>query len=201
MENGRWITRLGSVAALVLAGVLMGSVMLTPVGAHITTFNHLKAKHFYTKKAADARFVDTAEGDARYTNVAKAPIAKVATGGHFSVPSTTYTNVTGATATVDVPAGSNGLIIARFTASSICGPSGGCRVRILIGGVEGSPTEVSPYDTGGSDSSTEYEGHAVDRSATVGPGTYTVQVQAARGTGITFFDLDNWHLTVERFIV
>jgi hypothetical protein len=60
MENGKWVRRLGSVAALVLAGVLMGSVMLTPVGAHITTFNHLKTKHFYTKKAADARFVDTA---------------------------------------------------------------------------------------------------------------------------------------------
>lgn len=201
MENGKWITRLGSVAALVLAGVLMGSVMLTPVGAHITTFNHLKAKHFYTKKAADARFVDTAEGDARYTNVAKVPIAKVATGGHFSVPSATYTNVTGATATVDVPAGTNGLIIARFTASSICGPSGGCRVRILIGGVEGSPTEVSPWDSGVTDGSVDYEANAQDRSKTVGAGTHTVQVQAARGSGTTFYDLDNWHLTVERFIV
>jgi hypothetical protein len=47
--------------ALLLVGMLMGSVMLTPVGAHITSFNHLKTKHFYTKKAADARFIDAGE--------------------------------------------------------------------------------------------------------------------------------------------
>lgn len=201
MVKGKWATGLGRAVTLVAAGALVGSVMLTPVGAHITNFNHLKTKHFYTKKAADARFVDTAEGDARYLSTARVPIAKVATGGHFSVPSTTYTNVTGATATVDVPAGASGLIVARFTASSICGPSGGCNVRILIGGVEASPALVSPWDSGVTDSSVDYEASALDRSRTVGAGSHTIQVQAARGSGTTFYDLDNWHLTVERFIV
>jgi hypothetical protein len=54
----RWVAR--SVAVLV-AGMLAGSVMLTPVGAHITTFNHLKTKHFFTKKAANARFINVGE--------------------------------------------------------------------------------------------------------------------------------------------
>lgn len=54
----RWVAR--SLAVLVV-GMLAGSVMLTPVGAHITTFNHLKTKHFYTKKAADSRFINVGE--------------------------------------------------------------------------------------------------------------------------------------------
>jgi hypothetical protein len=51
---GQWV-------AVLLVGMLAGSVMLTPVGAHIKNFNHLKTKHFYTKKAADARFVNVGE--------------------------------------------------------------------------------------------------------------------------------------------
>jgi hypothetical protein len=52
--------------------MLAGSVMLSPVGAHISTFNHLKAKHFYTKKAADTRFINVGEEAATATNAANA---------------------------------------------------------------------------------------------------------------------------------
>jgi hypothetical protein len=55
----RW--GVGFCVAVLLAGMLAGSVMLTPVGAHITTFKHLKTKHFYTKKAADSRFINVGE--------------------------------------------------------------------------------------------------------------------------------------------
>lgn len=74
--------KIGQWLAVLLTGMLAGSVMLTPVGAHISTFNHLKAKHFYTKKAADARFITPAaadalfltpaEGDARYAQASSA---------------------------------------------------------------------------------------------------------------------------------
>jgi hypothetical protein len=54
-------TRIIGVSAVVLlAGMLAGTILITPVGAHITTFKHLK-KHFYTKQAADARFLDASE--------------------------------------------------------------------------------------------------------------------------------------------
>jgi hypothetical protein len=52
--NAQWVV-------VLLTGMLAGTVLITPVGAHIVTFNHLKTKHFYTKKAADQRFVDTGE--------------------------------------------------------------------------------------------------------------------------------------------
>lgn len=61
MKFGRWAT-------VLVVGMLAGSIMLTPVGAHITTFNHLKTKHFYTKQAAEARFIDGAEGNAAFVN-------------------------------------------------------------------------------------------------------------------------------------
>jgi hypothetical protein len=58
-NRGRW--GVASLGTVLLAGLLAGSVLLTPVGAHITSFNHLKASHFYTKKAADTRFVNVGE--------------------------------------------------------------------------------------------------------------------------------------------
>ena len=53
--------KVGTSVAMLMVGLLMGSVMLSPVGAHIKNFNHLKTKHFFTKKAADARFVNVGE--------------------------------------------------------------------------------------------------------------------------------------------
>lgn len=55
--------RIGQWVAVLLAGILAGSVMLTPVGAHLNsplTFSHLK-KHFYTKKASNNRFINVGE--------------------------------------------------------------------------------------------------------------------------------------------
>jgi hypothetical protein len=62
----------GSSLAILLVGLLMGSVMLSPVGAHIKNFNHLKTKHFYTKKAANAEFVNIGEAAPNATNAANA---------------------------------------------------------------------------------------------------------------------------------
>jgi hypothetical protein len=58
---GRWVV-------VLLVGMLMGSVMLTPVGAHIGSFKHLTTAHFFTKKAADARFVNVGEAAIKATS-------------------------------------------------------------------------------------------------------------------------------------
>lgn len=64
MERGKVAKRLLSwrVIAAIVAGMLAGSIIMTPAGAHITTsVKHLINKHikkqFYTKKQSNARFV------------------------------------------------------------------------------------------------------------------------------------------------
>jgi hypothetical protein len=50
-------------AAVLVVGTLAGSVLIGPAMAHLNrplTFAHLK-KHFYTKKAADNRFINVGE--------------------------------------------------------------------------------------------------------------------------------------------
>lgn len=62
-EGGRRKRTVGQWVAVLLVGMLAGSVMLTPAGAHLNsplTFSHLK-KHFYTKKAANNRFINVGE--------------------------------------------------------------------------------------------------------------------------------------------
>jgi hypothetical protein len=76
--RGWWLGWLGGM----LAGMFVGLMMLTPAGAHISTFAHLKAKHFYTKKAADSRFIEVGEkaSSAGYADTAKsAAMADAAT--------------------------------------------------------------------------------------------------------------------------
>ena len=90
------------------------------------------------------------------------------------------------------------LIVATFSAESNCTGAAGswCAVRILIGGVEGEPASNTDFafDSTGDD----WESHSVTRSRIVGPGTHTIQVQAARVSGATALMLDDWHLTVMR---
>jgi hypothetical protein len=209
------IRRIGQWLAVLVTGMLAGSVIITPVGAHISTFNHLKAKHFYTKKAADAKFYAKADADAKFLDDTEGNASfinsneletKIATGTDFlQTNSTTYVELPGASATVTVPAGQSSLIIASFTAESECAVGGGtgyCSVRILIGGLEANPGAGSEFhfDSFGSGSATDFsEAHAMTRSrGPLGPGTYAVQVQATVSAANTTFVLDDWHLTVQR---
>ena len=72
MRDGRRKGRLAGFVAVLIVGILAGSVMLTPVGAHISSFKHLTTKHFFTKKAADARFINVGEAAASATNATSA---------------------------------------------------------------------------------------------------------------------------------
>jgi hypothetical protein len=119
-----------------------------------------------------------------------------------SVP---FVDLPGATATVTIPAGSSGLILARFSGESRC--SGGvgaqwCSVRVLIGGVEADPVVGADFAFDSTDNATEttnsWESHSIERVRRLGAGTYTVKVQWAVTNAATSFRLDDWAFTVER---
>lgn len=197
MEKGRWALRLGRAGALVLIGALAGSVMLTPVSAHFTTFNHLKNKHFFTKKAADSRFVNTTEIE-----------TKAVTGTTVvTTSSTTFVDVPGAVTSLNIPTGRKGLIHANFSAESACyGPdTQNCSVRILIGGIEANPASGDDFafDTnrGGDNPGNQFTGeaHSMERYLPdLAAGTYEVKVQFLSVSGMNTTQLDDWILTVER---
>lgn len=132
--------------------------------------------------------------------------------GAASTASGAFVDVPGATANIKVDPGQTALIVARFAADSRCsGPLGGaCVVQILIGGVEADPAtggttfdSVPACSTSGSGETCAVqdflEAHAMERWRTVGPGTYTVEVEFA--TGGAEFLLQHWTLEVDRIIV
>ena len=71
-RDGRRSGQAARFVFVLVVGLLAGSAMLAPVGAHVTSFSHLAAKHFFTKKAADSRFVNVGETAAQATNAASA---------------------------------------------------------------------------------------------------------------------------------
>jgi len=124
----------------------------------------------------------------------------------FFTSSTSFVNV-GPETTIKVPDGTKAIILARFSAESACyGAAGGyCSVRIRIGGVDGMPVPTGAdffaFDSGddGTESSSSWEAHAIERSrGGLGPGTYTVRVQASVTDADLTFRLDDMNLTVER---
>jgi hypothetical protein len=132
--------------------------------------------------------------------------------GIMETSSRTYVDLPGAATTITIPEGERGLILARFTASSQCGSfnpdDDGCFIRILVGGVDASPsgsfvnTEGGPFDTAfccpNNSNADSFESHAIERSrGPLPPGAYRVKVQWL-ATAESTFTLWGWHLAVER---
>lgn len=112
MQGGNVAKRLLSwrVVAAILAGMLAGSIIMTPVGAHVTTgVKHLINKHlkktFYTKKLSDARYV-------RKTDSTALGGFKNGPGDVPSVPAVTDAAAT--IGTLAVPAGSYAIFAKLF---------------------------------------------------------------------------------------
>ncbi len=111
--------------------------------------------------------------------------------------------IPGTTISGTVPTGQTALILARFSAESVCygGQQGHwCSVRILVGGVPAEPADGLDFafDSVEADQFL-YESHSMDRSR--GPltaGSYLVRVQVAVTLSSVVFRLDDWSLTVER---
>ena len=133
----------------------------------------------------------------------RSPLKTVAVSSteEFLVDGNDWTDIPGAKATIKVPAGKQALIIARFTAETVCydiSPDH-CSARIMIGGNQGHPASGRDFhidsNYGGETNESE-KAHAMDRSLQVGSGKHVVKVQVA-AMGNTALRVDDWSLTVE----
>jgi hypothetical protein len=121
--------------------------------------------------------------------------------------STNYVDVPGATLVTSVPVGRTQLVNARFTAESNCtraNPAlgGWCSVRIVAQRIGGATVELSPaagidyaFDNVATD---QFEGHAMERSLRLGPGTYILHAQRAVTNPAISFRVDDWHFSAEK---
>jgi hypothetical protein len=109
--------------------------------------------------------------------------------------STAYETLT--SARVRIPPRQRGLMIAHFSAESLCtGSSGWCTVRILIDGIEMKPASGTDFafDSPGD----SWESHAMERTATrTSPGWHTFTVQRAVVASASSLRLDDWVFDVE----
>lgn len=115
-----------------------------------------------------------------------------------------WVNVPGMVRSVVVPSGTTRQLFASYNAESLCAGSGWCSVRIVVINSAGGATELHPQS--GTDFAFDSEGdnwssHGAQRTIRLGPGTYRVQVQAARvaGSSVTSpsFRLDEHYLDAE----
>jgi hypothetical protein len=129
--------------------------------------------------------------------------------GGSSTSTNGWVDLPGATTTVTVPSNHEDLLIVRFAAESACsGATSWCSVRILVNGNEMEPVVGTDYSFDGTDSGTEtsssWEAHAVERSDRVRGGCSgnglpaTVTVQYRTNADGMVFRVDDWHLTVEQ---
>jgi hypothetical protein len=131
-----------------------------------------------------------------------------------TVASTTHSMVfvdlPGANVVVSVPPGTSRLFVARFAGESQCfgvavGPITWCSVAIVATSPAGAPVPFDPasgidyaFDSNPSGTADElWEGHTLERSKRLGPGTYRIRVMRAVTNANTTFRLDDWHFSVE----
>ena len=119
-----------------------------------------------------------------------------------------WKTVAGSQVRVTVPEGRRALIIATWTAETACfehdttGADHRCSARILIGSAEGHPQsglDFGIHQFAQNATTNDVYGHAMQRSATKGPGTHMVKVQIRSNAGPVGMQVDDWHLTVESF--
>lgn len=111
-------------------------------------------------------------------------------------------NIPTAAVSVTVPAGTTRFLDTRFTAESVCvgDAAAWCVVRVVVVNSAGTVVELNPvvstdyrFDSPGGAA----EAHSLERfSPPLGPGVYTVRVQALRMSGITQFTLDDYSFAV-----
>lgn len=117
---------------------------------------------------------------------------------------------TSSTSPVDVPDASrsinvtgSALLVARFQADAFCSGSGGakCFVRIVVDNGT-TETEIFPGPSVflTANSFPTEQTRSIERSVTVGAGTYTIQVQAFVEDGDDGIELLRYHLTLERIV-
>lgn len=130
-----------------------------------------------------------------------------------STSSTTFTDIPGASRTINV-SGESALLLTRFSAQESCRgsvPFDACSVRIVVD--DGSTiTPMEPDFAHGIDSVTDckassgtcsvnegFEYRTIEQFLTVGPGTYTVKAQFAVQSTATTLIISGGEFTLERF--
>ena len=122
----------------------------------------------------------------------------------YSTNKTKYVDVPGAKVSVTVPPGETSLVLARFSAESVCynGGTQWCTARIVVGAVAASPSGNDfAFDStnGGKDGNSSWESHAMERiRGPLDPGTYEVKLQIKTSNDATNFRIDDWMLVAER---
>lgn len=103
-----------------------------------------------------------------------------------------WINIPGMVRSVTVPSGTSRLIVATYTAESLCQGANAswCSVRIVAINSAGGITELHPqastdfaFDAPGTTPGLDYASHARAQTMRLGAGSYRVQVQAARVNG------------------
>jgi len=129
----------------------------------------------------------------------------------LATSSTIFVDLPGANTVAAVPGGQSRLFIARFAAESACygaatAPSAWCSLQIIATNTAtGASVPFDPasgidyaFDTNPAGAQDDlWEGHAMERSKRLGPGTYRIRVQRAVTNAATIFRLDDWHFSVE----
>lgn len=119
------------------------------------------------------------------------------------IGSTSFQNLSGATATITVPAGQVQLVDAEFDADSTCQGAFAenfCRVQILADGAEMNPVAGGDFAFDGVGNADDfYEAHAMHRSILLGSGTHTIKVQASVTLAGMAFYLDDWSFIVTQY--
>jgi len=146
------------------------------------------------------------------SGISKVAVATSA-GNDISTSTKIDTLLPGMSVRITVPARHKALLISRFSAESAC--YGGdanpnwCIAKVLVDGVEASPGDGSDFafdsTDNGTESSTSWESHALERASIVGPGVHTVKVVGAvtdfGGTGAQVFWTGERTLVVERALL
>ena len=221
----RPVTRWQLLVAIVATAVITS---VTTVWAGTTpTFNDVPADNFYYEYVEwmAATGITTGFADGGYHP--KAPVLReqmaafmqrlfnhqddlAVAAGNTSLPLTSqaFVPLAGAEATVEIPAGGAGYILATFTAESTCTASGYCKVRLMIDSngddvfTEMFPAQGADYGFDSSDNGTEtgasWESHSIQRYETMSRGcTCTVRVERATSSATGVFRTDDWLLTVQ----
>lgn len=214
-------------AVLVVIALVMGANLISPAVAHVTRnlrhlYKHLDKRYINVgEKATSAATADNATNATNATtannanNLGGVPAAQYArtnaferktsvNGGGHSVTTNAYANITGASVSLTIPPGASQLVVARFAAESVVTGDAGdwCSVRIVAGATEMSPAIGLEYAFDSANTDVDFwEGHMVERSITLAPGTYTIAAQGAQvdfGADNESCFLDDIHFVAER---
>jgi len=116
--------------------------------------------------------------------------------------STVFSDIPGATVSMNVPATSNGsLLVARFQGHASIIKTSGCIVRILVDATTMEPNGSYAFVGQANVAESVATSGAIERSLAVGTGTYSVKAQLRISTANSVdsqCQLSGWHFAVER---